>query len=104
MFTARRIAQIVFFILFILLFLMAIYPTASKVPVDFILRLDPLIIVTSTISARAIIAKSMPALILIIVTFLLGRFFCGWICPLGTTIDGCDNAVNSKYRNESTLK
>ena len=104
MFTARRIAQILFLILFILLFLMAIYPTASSLPVDFILRLDPLIIVSSTISARAIIAKSIPTLILLIVTLLLGRFFCGWICPLGTTIDGCDNAVKSKYQNERFLK
>ena len=22
-------------------------------------------------------------------TLVLGRFFCGWVCPLGTTLDGC---------------
>jgi polyferredoxin/Pyruvate/2-oxoacid:ferredoxin oxidoreductase delta subunit len=29
----------------------------------------------------------LPAIILLALTVLLGRFFCGWLCPLGTTID-----------------
>ena len=28
-----------------------------------------------------------PGLLVLALTFLLGRFFCGWICPLGTIID-----------------
>ena len=40
------------------------------------------------------------ALLLFLVPILvLGNFFCGWICPLGTVIDGFDRAVKSFLRN-----
>jgi polyferredoxin len=28
------------------------------------------------------------SLVMVAATFILGRFFCGWVCPLGTTLDG----------------
>ena len=28
------------------------------------------------------------SLVMVALTFILGRFFCGWVCPLGTTLDG----------------
>jgi ferredoxin-type protein NapH len=39
------------------------------------------------------------AILFIGVTLLLGRAFCGWCCPLGTTIDLIDSAVQrSKFK------
>jgi MauM/NapG family ferredoxin protein len=29
------------------------------------------------------------SLLFVALTVVLGRFFCGWVCPLGTTLDGC---------------
>lgn len=98
--TLRRVFQIVFILLFFLLFLFASYPLESKIPVDFFLRLDPMLAFTSAIASRSIILKSMPAIILVFLTILLGRFFCGWICPLGTTVDGFDNLAKAKSRNK----
>lgn len=92
----RRISQIVFLVLFFLLFLLNAYPLASIFPVDFFLRIDPLIGLSASLSARTFIIKSIPAIMLLILTVFLGRFFCGWICPLGTIIDGSDDLNRSK--------
>jgi MauM/NapG family ferredoxin protein len=29
------------------------------------------------------------SLLFVALTLVLGRFFCGWVCPLGTALDGC---------------
>jgi len=46
--------------------------------------LDPLILLETWLSAHAIAAGALLALITIGATLLLGRVFCGWFCPLGT--------------------
>ena len=102
--TARRISQILFIVCFFGLFLLATYPLEIRIPVDFFLRLSPLNAVSSMIAARAWISTGIMALILLGLTFLLGRFFCGWICPLGTCVDGSDNALKAKCKNQSKSK
>ncbi len=97
MLTFRRIAQIVFLLSFFILFLLASYPLTSKIPVDFFLRLDPLLGFSTTFAARTFILKSIPAVILLFMTLFLGRFFCGWICPLGTVIDGSDRIIGTRH-------
>lgn len=100
--TARRISQIVFLVLFFVLFFLATYPLTSKIPVDMFLRMDPLLGLTSTIAARSVFFKIFPGLVLLILSIILGRFFCGWICPMGTTIDGVDNTARAKYRTDKS--
>lgn len=53
----------------------------------YIFRFDPLIAITSSITLREINLLFWPALIITILTLILGRFFCGWLCPLGTLLD-----------------
>jgi ferredoxin-type protein NapF len=84
---ARRVVQILFFLMFLWLFLLNAYPFQRPYPVDFFLRLDPLIAIGSSLSSRAFIADLWPAALLLLLTILVGRFFCGWICPLGTALD-----------------
>ena len=45
--------------------------------------IDPLILAFTWLSAHAVPALLLLALITLGVTMLLGRVFCGWICPLG---------------------
>lgn len=45
--------------------------------------LDPLVFLATAISARSLAAASFLCLITIVATVLLGRVFCGWVCPLG---------------------
>ena len=96
----RRISQIGFIILFFVFFLLATYPIASRLPVDVFLRMDPLLNTSAAIAGRSFILKSIPAFIILALTIVFGRFFCGWICPLGTTVDGFDNVVKNKPKND----
>ncbi len=88
---ARRLSQIFFFLLFVLLFLKTTY-TGQEVlgwPVDLFFRFDPLILAAHLLDHGQLVWRLFLSLILVGLTLILGRFFCGWICPMGTTLDGC---------------
>jgi ferredoxin len=40
----------------------------------------------------------MFAFLMVVLTLVLGRFFCGWVCPLGTIIDIC-GSIRKKRRD-----
>jgi polyferredoxin len=51
------------------------------------------------VSARRIIWVSLIyALPIVLLTVLAGRFFCGWICPLGTALDATDTLFFRKRK------
>ncbi len=106
--TIRRISQIFFLLFFLLLFLSATYPLKFKIPVDFFFRMNPLLAISSMVSARALINTFIWALLILILTIVLGRFFCGWVCPLGTVLDSVSFAFRNKagrsYRKIRWLK
>jgi polyferredoxin len=83
----RRIVQVVFIFAFIGFFIWARYPLEEGTPVDVLIRFSPLIPLFDFIDLQRISLTFLPALIIIFLSIFLGRFFCGWICPLGTTID-----------------
>lgn len=45
---------------------------------------DPLLAIVTTIASRVFFVAFLPAILTIVVTFLLGRVACGWVCPLGS--------------------
>jgi len=51
------------------------------------MRLDPLLMLASTLAARALIVGSVLALATLLLTLVFGRAWCGWLCPLGTMLD-----------------
>lgn len=83
----RSTVQALFFILFCLLFFLAAYPMAHSVPVDLFLRIDPLIALSTFLASRELHAPLLVSFIVIAASLLFGRFFCGYVCPLGTVID-----------------
>lgn len=101
--SVRRVFQVFSLVIFFLLFFFATYPL-TRIPVDFFLRADPLLGISASLAARSFILKTIPAFVLLCMTFFLGRFFCGWICPFGTTIDGMDSVSNAKSRNDRFLR
>src|SRR4030042_6613157 len=84
----RIISQGIFLLIFLFLFIQ----TESKgddtlgYPVRLFLDFDPLIFITTLLASRAteIPSAFFLSLIVVLMTILLGRVFCGWICPLGT--------------------
>ncbi|MCF6179957.1 MAG: 4Fe-4S binding protein, partial [Geopsychrobacter sp.] len=57
-------------------------------PVSLLFRLDPLAFLAALFSpGKTLFLSFWPAFLLIILTLLLGRFFCVWFCPLGTLLD-----------------
>ena len=97
---ARRITQIIFIVLFFILFLAASYPLKAWLPVDLFLRMDALAMLTAGVAGRVFLLKFIPAIIVLIVSIVMGRIFCGWVCPLGSTLDGSDAAFRMKAGND----
>jgi polyferredoxin len=48
------------------------------------LQSDPLVAVSNALASRALYRGLLWSLVILIPTFFLGRFFCGWVCPMGT--------------------
>jgi len=90
----RRVTQIATFLLFVALLVHAAALAGSRlgafVPPDAVLRLSPLAALATMLGAKAFIARYLPALVLLGLAVLFGRFFCGWVCPLGSTLDATD--------------
>ena len=58
-------------------------------PVHLLFRLDPLAWLAEflAVGTEALTWAWAAALLLVLATVFLGRFFCGWVCPLGTLLD-----------------
>ena len=51
------------------------------------MRLDPLAMLAHLLASRTFLAGSALALIIVALTLVFGRAWCGWLCPLGTLLD-----------------
>ncbi|MBM3299640.1 MAG: 4Fe-4S binding protein, partial [Deltaproteobacteria bacterium] len=77
----QRLTQTATFLLFVTLLYAAAHPVYEGLQVDFLLRLDPLIAVGTGLAERDLGLLLLPGLLILAGTALLGRFFCGHICP-----------------------
>jgi polyferredoxin len=89
----RRCSQILFFALFVFLLARTEFRGSFRVapgeirlpyPVSLFLQADPLAALANVLATGALYQGLLWSLAILIPTFFLGRFFCGWICPLGT--------------------
>lgn len=67
-------------------------------------RFDPLILIFVSIAQRLLITSALLSLIIIAGTFVFGRFFCGFVCPLGTIIDLTRPCVGSRKTRSLNVK
>jgi len=82
----RIAVQAVFLLLFLWLFLQTESKGADELgyPVKIFLDADPLIFITTILAGREWLQTFFLAILVIVATIILGRVFCGWVCPLGT--------------------
>ncbi|UCF98257.1 MAG: 4Fe-4S binding protein [Spirochaetaceae bacterium] len=96
----RIISQILFFALFLYIYIRSLDPFA--ILENPFLRFDPLIFLTNPEANLPVLAVLAALLILAIV---LGRVFCGWICPLGSLIEALDFILSPlRKRNPVALQ
>jgi len=58
-----------------------------NVAVNSFFRSNPLVLAGYLLAVKSWTWLLLPAVLMAVATLLLGRFFCGWICPLGTLLD-----------------
>jgi polyferredoxin/ferredoxin len=95
--TIRIISQAFFFAAFFVLLWQARFPLEGPFPMDLFLRLDPLLGILLSIASRVVIFSFALSLIILLLSLVFGRAFCGWICPLGTTLDVTDHLMKSRH-------
>src|SRR5208282_5930602 len=120
----RRLSQILFLLFFLLLMMKtesfsSLRAVRGEVrvpyPVSFFLQLDPLTALASALSSHTLYRGLIWSLAILIPTLFLGRFFCGWICPLGTLNHflsswkserkrGPERLERNRYKKWQTLK
>lgn len=100
----RRIIQGLSLILFLGLIIAAISDLPLSGNRDLFLRMDPALVVVTALSGRIFSLGFIPAIIVIITAPLLGRVFCGYICPMGTTIDGADKLLRHQNNKNSSKR
>jgi polyferredoxin len=95
----RFLSQIIFFTVFSCGILLAgshYWPF----PGDLFFRLDPLVAFISMFTTGVLISGLMFSLIIVALTLIFGRFFCGWICPLGASIDFFEWITQGYHRKQ----
>ncbi|MCL1908154.1 MAG: 4Fe-4S binding protein [Holophagaceae bacterium] len=99
---ARRITQAFFLLLFLILFIKTESDGSDKIAVHAHLFVDmsPLVAISTLLSGHALFKGMVLSLVVVIFTALLGRVFCGWVCPLGVL----NNIVGALKKWKGTQK
>jgi len=117
--SVRVIAQAVFLGLFLTFVVLTTFVSLDRRPdlrhwLSKFLETDPLVSITSALTTHTLYRGLAWSLVILIPTFFLGRFFCNWICPLGTlnqlvgwlfrTHQSTEAIEANRYRHSQQLK
>ena len=122
----RRVSQVLFFVIFLWLILKTSFEVtfggaANDIqlpyPVSIFLQFDPLAAISTVLGSGTLYPALLWSLVILIPTIFLGRFFCGWICPMGTfnhwisgirperlSRKGARRADSNRYRDYQQIK
>jgi len=85
--TLRKLSQYISLLLVISLITATRNTNWQKGLANLPINLDPLLMVANFLSTREFQISALLAIVTIVITFIVGRVWCGWVCPLGTTLD-----------------
>ena len=108
----RRISQIFFLLVFLaVLILTSMRPASAgfgeihmRGPVRMFFLLDPLVAITNALATHALYRGLLWSLLILLPTLFLGRFFCGWICPMGTLQHFVGNMRSEAKRGKQLIE
>jgi polyferredoxin len=118
----RRASQIFFLLVFLALLVFTGLRSSSdssdlhmRAPVRLFFEWDPLVAVANALASHALYRGLLWCLVILVPTLFLGRFFCGWICPMGTlqhwfgsmpseSKRGKQRIESNRYKRWQTLK
>jgi polyferredoxin len=83
----RQVSQALFLAFAVFLLFAALADRPLFALADIFFRFDPLSGLTAMLAARAWIPRLGLGLVTVALTLLLGRVWCGWVCPMGTLLD-----------------
>jgi MauM/NapG family ferredoxin protein len=83
----RQAVQALALLLFLALFVYANAQRPQRFWADVFARLDPLLMLTASLAGRVLVGGLVLAGIVLLLTLLFGRVWCGWLCPLGTVLE-----------------
>jgi len=83
--TRVRVAWQAFFLaLFVFLGFVTTFSRLGGYPASILLELDPFAAAATAAATGSLYRGLLWSLLVVVATLLLGRAFCGWVCPLGT--------------------
>ncbi|MFW6457020.1 MAG: DUF6599 family protein [Planctomycetota bacterium] len=86
----RRLVQLMCFLAFVGYVIYVPVIATRELSSYGVMRLSPLAGAGAMLSAWRIMMIFVPAFVLLLGAVFLGRYFCGWMCPLGGTVDVVD--------------
>lgn len=95
--------QLAFIAAFVVMAWATTYPPSGAFNENLFLRLDPLAAFAAARSS-SLWLYLLPAWILLGLTLVSGRFFCGWICPLGSGLEMIPSLENRRRKKISRLR
>lgn len=108
----RRISQVFFLLLFLGLLIFTSFRSMPsnvgdfhmRAPVRLFFEWDPLAALANALATHALYRGLLWSLIVLIPTLFLGRFFCGWICPMGTLQHFVGNLPSESKRGKKRIE
>ncbi len=106
----RRVVQVLSLLTFLILFFYVCWPYGSRqygdafrakeiLDAELFLLLDPLVSISTALAAQMFVWSLVVAGTTILVCLVLPRAFCGYVCPLGTLLDGFDWLIGRRVRH-----
>ncbi len=108
----RRASQVFFLLLFLaLLVFTSLRPSSGSTgdihmhaPIRLFFEWDPLVAIANALAGHALYRGLFWCLLVLAPTLFLGRFFCGWICPMGTLQHWSGNLPSEAKRGKQRIE